>query len=559
MSWSRADIYPLSLPSLGPANGSLRAHRRRLEENAPNLFYSQSRVPLIEFDNNGQRRVDIQTITGDADLQRWIASPGSVGATNVQVGSAVTTTNTPNSPAQAHSQAPTSPSQAPGNAQISVPPAATAATQAPQKSPIRCRFVFFTAPSGQSRLDITYQLACKVLTYFQVMPNYIDYLSVFKVNEDAETEVSDLRFSGFHERLLIAKPSRGLVVPQACLGGRNYQICYSLKSVANKSQGEKLSRDKWQWSPRQSAIHHQFDLEQGVSLWIVTGRSTLRDRIEEMTGAGGRSQDRNFSSTAASFISSLAVHLTLAQWASEDWQGYVRWLEEVLEEKTIEAMRDATFVPMLEDISFIQKREDETNKAIMMLHANADILKTVAAFYTDLMKKDDFDLGQNDAVKHAVAEFLLQLQDSVRDFEMQAKRAQTLGKITADRKNLVQQHLQGHSTAKMEFLAQQSQREAIVVRVIAVITLLYLPATFVSTLFSTDIVKYQNETMEEVYSSLALQRWWEVTAPLTLVTGMIASAWLFEDDFREWRTARQKRKSARRGRQRQKLGGGGVV
>jgi hypothetical protein len=51
--------------------------------------------------------------------------------------------------------------------------------------------------------------------------------------------------------------------------------------------------------------------------------------------------------------------------------------------------------------------------------------------------------------------------------------------------------------------------------------LLFLPATFVSTLFSTDIVRFQNiqgPPVKGQYSSEAMHRWLEVAIPLTLIT-----------------------------------------
>ncbi|CZT53095.1 uncharacterized protein RSE6_14534 [Rhynchosporium secalis] len=73
-------------------------------------------------------------------------------------------------------------------------------------------------------------------------------------------------------------------------------------------------------------------------------------------------------------------------------------------------------------------------------------------------------------------------------------------------------------------------------RVIAIVTFLLLAATFVSTFFSTDVVKYQDGegnngsgaiTSRESFSPLALQRWFEVTAPLTLITFAFAGCLLF--------------------------------
>lgn len=102
------------------------------------------------------------------------------------------------------------------------------------------------------------------------------------------------------------------------------------------------------------------------------------------------------------------------------------------------------------------------------------------------------------------------------------------------------QHLQSQAAEEMKFLASQSQKEAIAMRVIAFITMVYLPATFVSvsfdhptrylnvvlrqlqTFFSTDVIKYQNGDQpgkgDGTYSSTAMMRWLQVSLPLTFVT-----------------------------------------
>lgn len=176
-------------------------------------------------------------------------------------------------------------------------------------------------------------MASRILTYFQVIPSYIDFLSVFTVIFGQQVEAVELRFSGFRERVLLsANPARGMQLPDVALSGRNYQLCYNLKCVALKNgRGD---RENWQWSPRQGSFHHQFDVAEGTTLWIMTSaREELRNRVNQLTGDEGRTEDRSYKSPADSFISSFAVHLLLAQWATEDWRGYIRWLEQVLEEK----------------------------------------------------------------------------------------------------------------------------------------------------------------------------------------------------------------------------------
>jgi hypothetical protein len=111
----------------------------------------------------------------------------------------------------------------------------------------------------------------------------------------------------------------------------------------------------------------------------------------------------------------------------------------------------------------------------------------------------------------------------------------------------------------MKLLTEESQREAVNMRVIAFVTFLLLPATFASvsasqrleegphtdseqTFFSTDVVKYQsstdsNGTFDETYSPLAMQRWFEITLPLTLFTFIIAGLMLSQKQVKhtvEW-------------------------
>jgi len=91
--------------------------------------------------------------------------------------------------------------------------------------------------------------------------------------------------------------------------------------------------------------------------------------------------------------------------------------------------------------------------------------------------------------------------------------------------------------------------DAVAMKIITVITLFYLPATFVSTFFSTDVLKYQPEDAESVavsstttstpvpsslppsppskeqYSPLALERFFTLSIPLMAVTFACAVAW----------------------------------
>lgn len=171
------------------------------------------------------------------------------------------------------------------------------------------------------------------------MPAYLDFMLVF----GAQSDPKDLRFSGFREQVKLKAPVAENVIPALGRSGRHYQLCYNLKSVQKKKKSDE-SIELDEWSIRQTAVYHQFDVDAGNSLWIVTkGGDDLLEQWEELTGQSGRPQDRQFQTPSLAFGSSLSAHLMFCHWSTEDWRWYSQWLEEVLDHVVSQA--DAAVIP----------------------------------------------------------------------------------------------------------------------------------------------------------------------------------------------------------------------
>lgn len=173
----------------------------------------------------------------------------------------------------------------------------------------------------------------RILSYYQIMPSYLDFLFVFGVHKHSREK----RFSGFRQQVLSSKDNKLAI---DCLGrsGREFQICYNLKAVAKWTEPGLSSTSDNHWSIRQGAFHHQFDIEKGNSLWIITRTGLdIKQRIEELTGKSGRSEDRQFQTPAECLRSSLAVHLLLCHWSCENWRSYFQWLEDTMDSEVSEA------------------------------------------------------------------------------------------------------------------------------------------------------------------------------------------------------------------------------
>jgi hypothetical protein len=178
-------------------------------------------------------------------------------------------------------------------------------------------------------LKISRGMTNLLLSFHQVMPSYLDFMSVFGLQLDQR----EVRFSGFHEQsTLSAPPAKRPSVSQLDRSGHGYQICYNLKAVVDK--GGEGSKKKW--SKRQAAIHHQFDVNKGKALWICTeGRKNggLFDSIRDLTSDIQRPEDWSYRTREDGFRSTLATHMACCHWSVEEWRMYMGWLEETVEKE----------------------------------------------------------------------------------------------------------------------------------------------------------------------------------------------------------------------------------
>jgi hypothetical protein len=179
-------------------------------------------------------------------------------------------------------------------------------------------------------------MLARILTTHQVMAEYLEFIFTF----GAQSDPRDLRFSGFYQQTMIREAS-AISVAQGQTW-RHYQLCYNLKGVTLKCENPQNIKDN-EWSIRQAAIHHQFDVVKGTTLWIVTkGRRDLQQRYKQLTNQNARPEAISFANVNECFRSSLATHLMFCHWSTEDWRWYIRWLEDVVDTE-VRAVSDCSF------------------------------------------------------------------------------------------------------------------------------------------------------------------------------------------------------------------------
>lgn len=186
---------------------------------------------------------------------------------------------------------------------------------------------FLPTASSVAPLEITLAALKRVLSYYQVMPCFLDFLYIFGSKNGDKREST--RFSSFRTEKTFQNIHTALEIAPLRRSGKRYQLCYTLKSVTLKSV-DKGSMINKTWRVRSAAIYHQFDVQFGTQLWIIGDplegiQDLVREHVHEHKNHSAR-----YGTAAQSFSSSLNMVLHYAQWATEEWRWHVESSEEIV-------------------------------------------------------------------------------------------------------------------------------------------------------------------------------------------------------------------------------------
>lgn len=167
---------------------------------------------------------------------------------------------------------------------------------------------------------MTHDTFTLILTYVQTMPSFVELIFSFGRQHFAQ----DFNFLGFFVQNL-----RSRAVPDAGRSSETAQLCYNLRSPEKSS-----SEDEVPWTMRQAAVWHSLDLKSGHSTWIcVKADKVIKDRIQkthQRMQETSKYQPLN-ETLEHGLAAALATHVTLMDWAAEDWRWYVNCLEAKLQ------------------------------------------------------------------------------------------------------------------------------------------------------------------------------------------------------------------------------------
>ncbi|KAE9381149.1 hypothetical protein N431DRAFT_538899 [Stipitochalara longipes BDJ] len=401
---------------------------------------------------------------------------------------------------------------------------------------------FLTAPNSRERLYTSRKLLTYILTYHQVMSSFLDFLFSFGCQEGPR----DINFSDFRQDSRLYPSYSRLELPELGRSGIELRMCYNLKSVEpNKYQPD------MPWTIRQTAVYHSLDMVTGNAFWvIVKGNKLIKDRIEAATNTSEVNLDAlDFQGNP--LAASLGTHSIICDWCSESWRWYLSYLEETLREETayffavkvqqpVGVTRSSTgnhlgtpglrsrsnalsaTSPFSNQTQFsfnnfleVQTIEDRANEIRLMLESNIDILAQLRQHYNEVILSEHCPQDIISGCKPQIKRFEQRISGVISNLQTQQLRTTNLLRLISDRKNLLYAILQFQDieaskvlalraqessqnmelmTKDMHILALKTKSETVSMRIITLVTLFFLPGTFISTVMSTDIVKFQTDS-----------------------------------------------------------------
>jgi hypothetical protein len=190
-----------------------------------------------------------------------------------------------------------------------------------------------TFTSESDLLYITEEMLFQILSYHQVSPCYLNFITCFK----SHTGTSDLRFGGFRCQKYFSDGSIG--VENLGRSGCRFQLSFKLKTARLHSPHPKDKPGRTEkWSLPQAAVYHHFDVKNARAFWILTAPNKSFDSTHGsnyLWSEISKSIDvRQVTSSQETqrFKSSFDVLLCLGEWSLGEFTFYIQNIEDELDE-----------------------------------------------------------------------------------------------------------------------------------------------------------------------------------------------------------------------------------
>jgi hypothetical protein len=377
---------------------------------------------------------------------------------------------------------------------------------------------FIRQRHSYSPLTITHELFDSLLLQKNVSPQFRDYV-LYMGEREREVEIIPPKL-----RWIMA------ATPSVHEGRPTFECMYGLRFVELNGRGD-ASQPTSRWSFRQTAVYCNFGAVPQDSTWIIVTPSRLAQ--QRLDGYASCTHDES--------ANPFEIHLLLLDTAMANWRHYLVDLAAETDQHAAQALGASP-----DDQGPIGMAGCGESQALMILD---DKLQNAAVALRSTMENVKAHLDCHRSVQEAqpkdedstefsvIPSFMEQLSElNMLTVRVEALRVRLQG-IT----NLVSSFLGLNNGFALQSLAQESRMEnqemrklsermhaltekstqdAVAIKVLTILTLIYLPTTVVSNFFSTSFVNPQTSPDGSNHVVVSGD-WWILLAaalPLTLLT-----------------------------------------
>jgi Mg2+ and Co2+ transporter CorA len=378
--------------------------------------------------------------------------------------------------------------------------------------------VFFIRQlNSYSPLNITYSLFETLLELKKVTPQFKDYVT-YMGERRREVEISPPKL-----RWRRALPCSLSHITNAV------ECMYGLRYVELNGRGD-LERPTSRWSLRQTVVHNSPSRSELPASWIfITLSRVAESRLNEYLPR----------CAMKSACSAFGVHLLIHDTAIANWRPYLIDVAAEIDQhasRLLGASPDNQGPIGMQDCG---ERQDllvldrALLNALVVVKSTADNVRTLGEFHSYVRNMD----GEDDCREEACFSII---EEQLRELEQISGRIDALRAELQSITNLLSSFLDlssgfalqalakesGKESERTRVLTQKSTQDAAAVKVLTILTLIYLPATVVSNFFSTSFVKAASGDPGHIAIS---KDWWILVAasvPLTILTLYIWYVWM---------------------------------
>lgn len=392
-----------------------------------------------------------------------------------------------------------------------------------------CHIFSISQKHSFARLSITQDLFGHLVDRYTIFDQIWGFVLPFSFKtRESDIGQAPLRFRQKEDVFIASKRNLG-----------SFECAYGFHYVElnHREKQREDNPDYDPWSMRQTAVYQQYDRSiDRFTFVLISPSPQAKANLESAVRRG-------FDSKIA--LNPFELHRVILSTLHENWMHYIRSLEKLLMLQsdliTLAHVRSETVrLSPLEDftVNFIdrQRLKHTEDKVLDLVIVFESLYSTLSQLLRQCRLHCVEARCQNcvcSNTSNEIEEQMLEVQMNLKKVDVLRRRAKGTAHLLSDLldyenaqiahqnekslNKLVQKTNEENS--KMRLLTERSTRDAATVKILTVITLVYLPVTVVLNFFSTQLIRVDDTG----HISIILQSWWfiVVAIPLTIVTFII--------------------------------------